>query len=496
MKRKKIVLMIAVCTLGVATLSGCEKTPDDVIVTEKGKDNIANYESTEDTGTKIREMLNIPETYTNEVKSKDGVLTIDTDAKVQVPDVSAIDTVGVSAINMNQDMIDRVTKTLFGDSPIYSANEYYGETKDILQERIDELKKAAAEGNMNPFGYGPDASGNEYDINQAIEELESRLADAPETIEKTEVKPQFGLSYDNYGETWTDEDFFGGVVEMGDALYDYQLKNSRSFMMETDIKATRAQKDGGQYGMWTGAVYNEDATEDELEQQSKTTYEEAKAAADELVSKVAEAVGVDGFELSDWEYEGLYNNNEETGEQGTTAEKIGYSFHYVRVLNGVPITYTMDGGGGVEEMESTTEPWAYELCDVIMSADGMEELHFYNPYQINDVVNENVKLMDFDEIMKSYEDMMLISNADIGDYETERIYHINRITLGYTRIYDPKTDNLSGVLVPVWDFFGGFDATDKETGATDYSQMAENSTQSFMTINAVDGTIIDRGLGY
>ena len=36
---------------------------------------------------------------------------------------------------------------------------------------------------------------------------------------------------------------------------------------------------------------------------------------------------------------------------------------------------------------------------------------------------------------------MLVQNADTLNYEQERIYHINRITFGYTRIYEPASDS-------------------------------------------------------
>lgn len=48
--------------------------------------------------------------------------------------------------------------------------------------------------------------------------------------------------------------------------------------------------------------------------------------------------------------------------------------------------------------------------------------------------------------------MMLIQNADTLNSEDGRVYHIERITFGYSRIYEPATDSKSGVLVPVWDF--------------------------------------------
>lgn len=146
-------------------------------------------------------------------------------------------------------------------------------------------------------------------------------------------------------------------------------------------------------------------------------------------------------------------------------------------------------------MESTEEPWGYEVCNILIGDDGILEVTLDNPYVVGEVQTKNAKLMDFGSIIKIYEQMMEISNADITEYEGKRTYHIKKITLGYSRIYDPLKDNSGGLLVPVWDFFGRFDSEDKEGNVTN-KDSGEYSTQSFMTINAIDGTVIDRSLGY
>lgn len=50
--------------------------------------------------------------------------------------------------------------------------------------------------------------------------------------------------------------------------------------------------------------------------------------------------------------------------------------------------------------------------------------------------------------------MMIVTNADNLTYENSRVFNIDRIVLGYARIYEPSTDAHTGLLVPVWDFFG------------------------------------------
>ena len=72
---------------------------------------------------------------------------------------------------------------------------------------------------------------------------------------------------------------------------------------------------------------------------------------------------------------------------------------------------------------------------------------------------------------------------------------LSHLIIGYARIYEPSTDAHTGLLVPVWDFFGTRKIESDYYG-DNYSDTTDDPTWSYLTINAVDGSIIDRGLGY
>ena len=80
-------------------------------------------------------------------------------------------------------------------------------------------------------------------------------------------------------------------------------------------------------------------------------------------------------------------------------------------------------------------------------------------------------------------------------YENSRAYNIDRIVLGYARIYEPSTDEHTGIMIPVWDFFGSMTSESEYNGETE-SNTSKDPNESFLTINAVDGSIINRNLGY
>ena len=252
--------------------------------------------------------------------------------------------------------------------------------------------------------------------------------------------------------------------------------------------------DAGKFPHWLEEEYLMDIEREDFHSLSEETlkglagisYEDAEKIAKEPIEKL----GWD-LELNGWGYTAYYD-----GEGNPTEKNIldgGYIFYFTRVLDGMPITNTSAYGGGLENHDSTLVPWSYERCEVIVGDDGIQKAEIFSPYNLEGIQTENVKLMDFDSIVKIYEQMMEVSNADISELEKQKTYHIKKIKLGYSRIYDPTVDSSSGILVPVWDFFGGFDV---ETDGYSEQNNGEHSTTSYMTINAIDGTVIDRGLGY
>lgn len=51
----------------------------------------------------------------------------------------------------------------------------------------------------------------------------------------------------------------------------------------------------------------------------------------------------------------------------------------------------------------------------------------------------------------------------------------------------------SGLIIPVWDFFGSYYRSDDPEGTT---PQGSDGYESLLTINAIDGSIIDRSSGY
>lgn len=453
-------------------------------------------------GAALRERLQAPEHYQSEVTDATGNLKIITDAAVELPAADQLPVIAVTQHPFDQEKIDQITEAFFSGAKIYDGEKYFAMTKAEWQARLEELKGYVAEGNLDPYGFGTQENGElVYDIYESIEQIEQNIAEAPEERIIQEIHPQFGQQGTEYDDGAVDDLYFFGIVEMPDGTrYDYILNAYDSMPMEVKIYR-RADWDEvnmqwSEYEPLKAYYMDVLPSEEEVRQEIGISLEEAQQLADEKVR----LLGIPEMELAASEPVLKYQMGDMREDSGTdySRERLqgaGYQLHYTRRINKVPVTFTASYGGSLEDMESEMETWCYERLDFIVSKNGIEQVNFLNQYDVGEARTENPKLLSFSEIFEIYEKMMLIQNADVINYEGARTYHIDKINLGYGRIYEPATDSKSGLLVPVWNFFGSFDYSYENEGVTETGTSGDMYA-SYLTINAVDGSVIDLELGY
>ncbi len=138
--------------------------------------------------------------------------------------------------------------------------------------------------------------------------------------------------------------------------------------------------------------------------------------------------------------------------------------------------------------------WGPEYMQITTYEGEMYDIDWYNASKIKEVENENVKLLPWEEVQEIFEqqiDFMLTPAMGQRNEEGQRIYFpnptditIDRIHLGLTKVLVQDTDEYR--LIPTWSFFG----TDNSPND------AVHYEKCYLTINAIDGSIIDRGVMY
>ena len=132
-----------------------------------------------------------------------------------------------------------------------------------------------------------------------------------------------------------------------------------------------------------------------------------------------------------------------------------------------------------------------EKIRIFIDDEGIFALVWNAPHVLEEVEYKAVSLLPFEKIRGIFESMIMVKNKQVEDGTLLRDKNITvtAVRLGLMRIIE-KDNNDTAYLVPVWDFFGTYDSD----GGT--LVIGEDGYESLLTINAVDGSVIDRTLGY
>ena len=181
-------------------------------------------------------------------------------------------------------------------------------------------------------------------------------------------------------------------------------------------------------------------------------------------------------------YEGLLERYE---TDWLSNDGFGYMFIFTRMIDGFPIVWTNKDCQAYDNLQDTyNRKTPYEALKIVIDlADGTVWLLWQAPHIIDTGSGQTAALLSFDQIMSVAAQLLPLKyqygeiNLTYRNQDANRLT-VGRITLSYTRMQN-RNDPSSFSMVPVWDFFN-----------------EEDPSESFLTINAMDGTVIDRGFGY
>ena len=166
-----------------------------------------------------------------------------------------------------------------------------------------------------------------------------------------------------------------------------------------------------------------------------------------------------------------------------SSEKDGYySFVFTRNYEGLQEHY-VTFHTGVSSFADGTEMialWEAEYFSVDYGADNrIWKMDWHNPSVITGIAEENAILLPWvqiEDIFKKQMDYLLSASDKTEIFAMEKEIVIDRAELGYVKILEKNTKD-QYKLVPAWNFWG-------------------NNGTCYLTLNAVDGTVIDRGMMY
>lgn len=445
--KKAVALMVGLCLLTLSGCSSAEPQEEVVVIKKQDEELVSGQMMTEDEAASgnVAEQVQAPEIYQVELSS--DVVTVKADAEVTIPDVQGIKLKKVTARTFTQEDYDAVNRVLLGGE---GSPDIYNEVMSGTDE--------------NPLTDNVMVNGQDYWL-----QIDNNTTAARHRV-KFMIEKQDGngdyLSFsnsqpdpENLPESMEDIKFIQGYVKMNtppeEIMNEITEAVNRMGIGEYSVQG------GGYYACW---IADEDAM-------SLSEYLDSKYLAG-----------------------------------------MGYGVHLYRVEDGIPITYTYEDGGGItyyvgdtviHSMENgegiipETVYWPYEEMIFIYTNDGLRTFEWINPYIIENLSDEYVFLLPFSDISSIFEDMILKKYADSFNNEGDTVdIQVDKVILSYMRVRDKGS--FEGTLIPVWDFFG---TKTYKNAAGEVDNVVDRvydgvTPESMMTINAMDGTIVSRGLGY
>lgn len=170
-----------------------------------------------------------------------------------------------------------------------------------------------------------------------------------------------------------------------------------------------------------------------------------------------------------------------------------YIFRYTRHINGMPVN---DCYGGEDTQSDYDYTSGLGVITVIVDDEGICYLKYENPYDLGPVIQSDCKLLPFSQIMDIFSKVGLLSIQHLERSEDllENTMDVYKIQLGYMAVRQP--DHIDAYYyIPVWDFYAHrvLYGTGGYAHGKDFPKIWGLSE---LTINAIDGTIIDRKYGY
>lgn len=498
---KKILYILLAAA--VISFAGCRATPENEVVIQKDTEQmIQTAAGTGDAG-RIGNM-DIPARFESHIASASGRVTVDADAVIVPLSTESLPVARVAAAQFSQETVDAFFRVFLADAVMYDAQKPKTKT-DIEQELIDLRRDLIEDPSMEPQ-LAPLIASLEEAYDAAPESVEDSVSDGklrlmerglPAVGVPAMVRYQ-GIHVAEKGadeqqvrslRVQNDSDMQEPVrQEYSDGTYSINPVNKGASLTYRDNRHGRCD---GLY-QYIRRVTGEDAVDGMAYGHLALTPIEAWEKAESLLMQLDVPMAVtDVWLLGD----GRMDEARAFIEPPTA---FAYEIRCTSRAAGAPCVYlpmSMEIPG--DDYGETWGSWAYEHMEIRMDDTGVFSLTWDAPLAVVDTVVDDAQLLSFDEIKRIFDKMMLVTYEyyEGGNPIKDMKISVDHVYIGLQRIAE-KDSRDKGLLVPVWSFCGKTTTTythpDIKPETTDFNILS----MPLLTINAIDGTVIDSSLGY
>lgn len=470
---EKMKTRILSCLFLCLMFAGCVPTPEEEIVVGKNTEEMIAAAATLDSERQTEEArYEHPDRYAIVLNSIGGKLTVTVDAAVIVPD-GPLPIVRAAPSRFNEDDVRRFIPPLLGEDPYYYDGVY---PKSYWRQRLDEAIDAIDHWDTYGKNYF-----NEYDTveeaRKGLERLNKQLNEAPD--EPVRVDPDFSFlpitAFNKDGPIETSDNYVSArFVDPSGSYGTVWFSNNREVSGTAEFEYYRDSDRVNRNYVDTIIDVTKDLSV-------------SKPEAERQAVAIAEKLGFSDFALTEsYGANAFYNGPGDYAPVWTFVFTRCFKDAQVTYINHSSITHGMDYQKALQD----------EVLFIDIDDNGLYYLRYEGPLTILDTVAEQTNLKPFSEIQTIFERMVVLKDNEADHPETgeshytER-YVITEVRLGLALVREQNKDTV--LLVPAWDFLGHSEITWTDGQVT---VVCPDDNGSFLTINAIDGSIIDRANGY
>ena len=530
----KKLLVFTILVTAAATFAACQATPEQPIVVQKDLEQMIQQGMGEDSPEQTTQQqtpeqttaqpqisyaelcahYGVPERY--ETTITEGSLTINCDVQIELPETLQLPMVRVEAGRFSQEKIYTFFNALIGDTTMYLSPEQ-ADKAYYLRKILECQKKIAALTNEEMVS----------SLKESIIELKKEYEAAPEDLELIEADGTLEtrkLNDDTETISGSFTRFYASSApfEYNAMMFsvqndpEYDKDGAYSFLDEegnTQIVSPWScsrlefEREGRYTDYGTGRLGRKlkDVTELSLSGGAvadcmlSTTPQQARRVVETFMTEVGmDDVIIDSVSLYSSKQEISPEMIERMKEDGryiedSTPETQAFVFRLLRQVSGVRVESVArwSSQSSVDGMDVGKE-WSYEMLEIAVDDKGIANICWEAPLDVSEIMTENTVILPWSDVEGVFEKMIMIQFANnINNSERTVTIDITRVSLSLRRIMEHDSYT-TGLLVPVWNFFGTI--TSRKDDSDPHTK--EYDSYPLITINAIDGTVIDIGKGY
>lgn len=482
--------VLAICVLIISMIVvGCIKTPTIEPVANK------NMKIDEQSAASVQsdEATNVPDKVEDTFTSKNELLNVEVLAEIQVPTTTDFSMYRIVPKEITLEDVQNYANVFFGSKQLYNTKPMMLVTQNDI---INTIKKMQSYLNIlkadNPVLYAEEEPLWRDEIDKQFKRLKNEKL--PLDFEYTPIKSlQFSKPE-------------GMIPQLANNYEELKISAEISKEKRAEIRAFKNKSnkmshivfDNREKGQNGEAIINDIDTPVGL----NISKEEAiKIATEKLAELKITDVSCSDIVIKPTFLDFYLGKNAPIEEL-----EMYYEIYFTKILDGVMFNHIDNNALDLiriqQDVAQYTQPWMDEEIAVCVDDTGVFAVTHNQPSEITDKIGSNVAILPFKNIYEKFKSQISIANSWIenSDYENMTFY-INKIKLGYAKVIQPNS-NLDYITVPAWDFYGYFKVKYvrgiEEPALNENNEFTSESNYalSFLTLNAIDGSVINRDLGY